>query len=77
MKITAYIIRVAIDDVKVLINGLTFLFIQHEHMETPIHDDNHDPTILTGKSGNDKTALIISNFQLFMCLIIIIFLPIQ
>lgn len=64
MNINAYIIRVAIDDLNVLINGLTFLLIQHEQIDTPMQDDIHDPTILTGISGNDNTAPIFSSLVL-------------
>lgn len=58
MNIAAYMILVAIDDLNVCNNGLTFLLIQHEHTETPMHEEIHDPNILTGSNGNDSTAPI-------------------
>lgn len=55
----AYMILVAIDDVKVLINGFTFLFIQHVQTETPRQDEIHDPIILNGAAGKDNNNPII------------------
>ena len=60
MKMTAYMILVAIDEVNVCNSGFTFLLIQQEHTETPTHEEIHDPTMLTGINGNDKTAPMLS-----------------
>lgn len=58
MKITAYMILVATEDLNVLISGLTFLFMQQVHIETPKHDETHEPMMLSGAKGSDNSKPI-------------------